>query len=444
MLTEDEARALTKEILALAKAPETHVSVTASRTTNLRFARSSPTTSGETDNVTIDVTSVYGKRSGSSSVNQRDRASLEAAVRRAEAIAERAPEDPEQMPGLPPQTYATIPHAWDADTAERGGEALADGVGRALAEAKQHGLVAAGYVEVSATASAIASSTGLFGFHRATGATLTETFRTADARGSGWGSSAATRIAELDFAGVAATAARKASLSASAKPLDPGRYVTILEPAVAADLVGLFAYSLDGRRADEGRSYFAKPGGGTRIGEPLFGADISLRSDPADAKVPGAPWGSEQLPQAPIDWVKAGRLENLGYERWWAAQRGIAPVPRPANLIMAGGSGTTDDLIASTERGVLITSVWYIRTLDPQTLLYTGLTRDGVFLIEDGRIAHAVTNFRWNDSPIAVLKGVMAMSAPVHVLSRELGAANMVVPALKVKEFELSSVSDAV
>ena len=117
MLTEDEARALTKQILALAKAPETHVSVSSSRTTNLRFARSEPTTSGETDDLTISVTSVRGKRAGSSSINQRDRASLEAVVRRAEAIAERAPEDPERMPGLGPQTYPAIPHAFDADTA---------------------------------------------------------------------------------------------------------------------------------------------------------------------------------------------------------------------------------------------------------------------------------------------------------------------------------------
>jgi predicted Zn-dependent protease len=365
-------------------------------------------------------------------------------VRRAEAIAERAPEDPEQMPLLPPQTYASIPHAWDDDTAERGGEALADGVARALAVAKDAGLVAAGYVQTSATADAIASSTGLFGYHRATQATLSETFRTQDAKGSGWGSSAATKIRDLDFGGAAATAAKKAALSAQARPLDPGRYVTILEPAVVADLVGLFAYSMDGRQADEGRSYFARPGGGTRIGEQLFGADISLRSDPTDAAVPGAPWGSEQLPQAPIDWVKAGRLENLGYGRWWASQRGVAPVPRPTNLIMAGGTGTVDDLIASTERGVLITSVWYIRTLDPRTLLYTGLTRDGVFLVENGKIAHAVTNFRWNDSPVAVLKGVMAMSRPVHVMSRELRASRTIAPALKVKEFELASVSDAV
>jgi predicted Zn-dependent protease len=444
MLTEDEAHALTKEILALAHADETQVSVSASRTTNLRFARTSPTTSGETEDVSISVTSSYGKKSGTSTINQRDRGSLEKVVALAEDLARRAPEDPEQMPALPPQQYPAIPHAYDADTAEHGAEALADGVGLALTAARAQELVAAGFVEVAVRTSAIASSTGLFGYHRSTGSTLTETFRTPDGKGSGWGSSAATRIAELDFAGVAATAARKAIASASAKPLAPGSYPTILEPAVAADLVGLAGYALDGRSADEGRSFFSKPGGGTRIGETLFGKNITLRSDPLDPHVPGSPWAGEYLPSAPTDWVVDGKLANLAYGRFWAAKQGIAPVPQPSNLLMAGGAGTVDDLIASTERGVLITSVWYIRYLDPQTLLFTGLTRDGVFWIEDGAISHAVNNFRWNESPVAVLKNVTAMSAPVHVLSRELRADNMMMPALRLSAFELSSVSDAV
>lgn len=282
MFTEDEARSLTQQILALATADQTSVGLDAGRTTNLRFARSSPTTSGETDSLSIRIGSTFGKRSGSTTINQRDPASLAAAVRLAEEIARRAPEDPEAMPALPPQTYPSIPHAFDADTAEHGAEALADGVALALAAARQHGLIAAGYVETSASSSAIASSNGNFGYHRYTESTLSETFRTADGKGSGWASAAATKIADLDFAGAAATAAKKASASAKARTLAPGSYVTILEPAVVADLVGLLGYALDGRSANEGRSYFSKPGGGTRIGETLFGQDITIRSDPGD------------------------------------------------------------------------------------------------------------------------------------------------------------------
>lgn len=444
MLSEDEARRLTAQIIKLSKADEVEVSVGSARTTNLRFARNAPTTSGETDRVSITVTSRFGQRVGDATTNQRDAASLELAVRAAEEVARRAPENPEVMPMLPAQAYVAVPGAFDAATAEGGAEALADGVAVALDTARAAGLIAAGYVEVFESAVSLANSAGLFGYHRSTGSTLTETFRTPDGAGSGWGSSAAVRIADLDFVGVAAAASRKAAASQQTRPLAPGSYVAILEPAVVADLVGLFTRRLDGRAADEGRSYFARPGGGTRIGEALFGADITLRSDPHDPIVPGAPWGSEGLPQTAIDWVRDGKLTNLRYGRYWAAKQGVPPVPRPSNLLMAGGQGTTADLIARTERGVLITSVWYIRPLDPQTLLYTGLTRDGVFWIEDGKVTHAVNNFRWNDSPIAVLKNVTAMSAPVHTLSRDLGASDMAVPALQVSAFELSSVSDAV
>ncbi len=184
--------------------------------------------------------------------------------------------------------------------------------------------------------------------------------------------------------------------------------------------------------------------GGAFLGEKLFGDDIDLHSDPLDAQVPGAPWSGDHVPQTRTSWIEQGTLAALRHDRYWADKKGVAPVPAPSNLILAGGTGTVDDLVASTERGVLVTSLWYIRSLDPRTLLYTGLTRDGVFWIENGKISHPVTNFRWNDSPIAVLKNIVARSAAMPTVERGAERATSVVPALKVSAFHLASISEAV
>lgn len=444
MLTEAEARKLCDQILALSKADEASVSIGAGRRTNLRFARSSPSTSGERDGVSIRIESVFGKKSGSVAVNQTDPATLEAAVRRSEELARLAPEDPEHMPALGAQTYTPVPHAFDADTAAAGGEAIPAGVAVCLKDAIDRKLVAAGFAQTSAEVDAVATSRGLFGYHRSTSASVSETVRTADARGSGWAASASSRAAAVDYAGVSRRAIDKAVASAEPRPLEPGSYVTILEPACVADVLGLMTFALDARSADEGRSYFSTPGGGTRLGEKLFGDEITIHSDPLDPDAPGSPWGADRVPQARTTWIERGTLAALRHDRYWADKKGVAPLPYPSNLIMQGGTGSLDDLIASTERGVLVTSFWYMRTLDPRTLLYTGLTRDGVFWIEKGKIAHPVSNFRWNESPIAVLKNTVAMSKAAPTATRSSDSATAVVPALKVSAFNFASVSEAV
>lgn len=444
MLDQEQARALCTSILARSKADECHVSLSGGRTTHLRFARNSPSTSGEHTGVEVSISSVFGKRTGSVTINQVDDASLTEAVRRSEEIARLAPEDREHMAALPPQTYASVDHGFDPDTAERGAERLAAGVGRCLADATKAKLVAAGFTETNAGFRAIATSSGNFGYHRSTGCYAAETARTADGQGSGWASASAVRAADLDYAGVSAAATRKAAASVAPRPLAPGSYVTILEPACVANLVGNLAYSMGARSATEGRSYFSTPNGGTRLGETLFGPDIDIYSDPMDPVAPGTPWGNDGLPQRRVDWCKGGVLTTLRANRYWAQLKGVDPVPMPSNLIMKGGTDSIDDLVASTERGVLVTSLWYIRSLDPRTMLYTGLTRDGVFWIENGKIAHPVTNFRWNDSPIAVLKNVVGMSRAVAVPPRPQRSTTTVVPALKVKAFNFASVSEAV
>jgi predicted Zn-dependent protease len=443
MIDRERARAVTDAVLGLSKADEARVELTESEVTHLRFAKNAPSTSGTFTEPELTIWSTFGKRTGSVSVSQLDEASLAEAVRRSEELARLAPEDPEHVPVLGAQTYLDTP-AFDADTAERGAEVLGDGVAQCISDARSAGLEAAGFTETVAETQAIASSRGLFGYHRETRAYVSSTARTPDGSGSGWASAGHHRIWDLDYVGVSSTAVAKAKASQAPRPLPPGEYVTILEPACVANLMQLMMFFMNARNADEGRSYFASPKGGNRRGEKLFPDNVHIYSDPQDPLAPAAPWGADGLPQQRRDWIAGGKLANLYVERFWAGKQGVEPIPRPSNLIMRGGKSSVDDLVASTKRGLLVTSMWYIRFVDPRTMLFTGLTRDGVFWIENGKIQYPVQNFRWNESPIHLLKHIEGMTEPVRVPPRPGRDVNVVVPGLKVSSFHFTSVSEAV
>jgi predicted Zn-dependent protease len=206
------------------------------------------------------------------------------------------------------------------------------------------------------------------------------------------------------------------------------------------------AFDLDARPADEGRSYFGKPGGGNRIGEPLFDSRVTLLSDLARPDAETAPFTDEGESVSRTVWVDRGALTNLACSRYWAEKQGRAPSAGPANLILEGGTDSVESMIASTERGVLITRFWYIRGLNPRTIAYTGLTRDGTFLIENGKIARPVKNFRFNQSIAEMLKNVEMIGPATRVAAGEDSSTGMpiVAPALKVRDFGLASVSDAI
>jgi predicted Zn-dependent protease len=442
MLTKDECKDLVGRALKESKADELSLSISDRETTHIRFARNGPTTSGANSVPRLTLTSSFGKRSGSVSINQFDTASLTSALRRSEDMARLAPEDPEHMPGLAGQDYAEVA-AYDVATATDGHAVLAAGVSRCIKEAQAAGLTAAGYTESSAGVSCIANSKGLFGFHPSTHASLSETARTNDGTGSGWASSVGHRVSDIDYATTSKIALDKGRSSAGVQEMPPGEYPTILEPSCVANMVQLLTGSMDARRADEGRSFFSTPKG-TRLGEKLFDPRIHITSDPTDARVPSRSWGTESLPVQARTWIDQGRAATLRSSRYWAEKKGGEPISRPMNTIMNGGSGSLQDLIRSTKKAVLVTSIWYIRSVDPQSLLHTGLTRDGVFWIEDGKIKHPLTNFRWNESPIAVFKKVEEMSEPMRVSPRGSRSGSYFVPAMRVSGFQFSSVSEAV
>jgi predicted Zn-dependent protease len=443
MISERDAKALIDKALSYSKADEAEVTLSDGNTAHLRFARNSPSTSGRATNTVMNVRSTFGKKSGSATGNQLDDSSLAEVVRRSEELARLSPEDPEYMPPLGPQKYPNV-RSYFENAAKSGPEFLANGAAECISQARANNLVAAGFIRTNVGMSALGNSRGLFGYHRDTGVYFSETVRTREADGSGWVSRASNRTEEINFRALSKIAVDKAVLSAKPRELPAGKYVTILEPSCVADLIQSLRFAMDARNADEGRSFFSKRGGGTMLGETLFPEHVTIYSDPTDQLAPGSPWSFGGLPQQRVDWIRNGVLTNLSYSRFWADKQGKAPIPPPSNIIMAGGKGSLEELIKSTRQGVLVTSLWYIRSVDPRNLLLTGLTRDGVFWIENGAIAYPVNNFRWNDSPVSMLRNIDAMTQTVRVPPRESGSSSIVVPALRLKEFNFSSVSEAV
>jgi predicted Zn-dependent protease len=436
-ITEAEARALLQRVLLQSRADHCEVSLRASARGNLRTARNAVSTAGMNEDHVVTVKAMFGRRSASASANQLDDATLRRTVHAAEELARLSPEDPEWVAPLGPQPYLAVPAAWSEATSRLSPAERAALSAPGLAVARERGCRVASYLEDTRSVEARLSSTGLFGYRRGTRVDYSVTMRTADDAGSGSAAVDQNDVARLDTAGAARIAAEKAVASRERRPLAPGAYPVILEPLAAAELLDLLMEALDARAADEGRSAFSRPGSGTRIGEKLFSESVTLRSDPTDANVPGSPWASDGRAHGSQTWIERGTLRALHGSRYWSEKSGTPLPPQPSRYTMDGGGGTLEELIRGTARAVLVTRLWYIRSVDPRTLLYTGLTRDGTFLVEDGRIAHAVNNFRFNESPIAMLQDVQALSAPVR-------ANGAMVPAMRLGRFDFTSVSDAV
>jgi predicted Zn-dependent protease len=444
-LTRDEAQALSRRVLSFSRADQARVNLSSGMEGNTRFAGNQITTAGDSYDVTVTVTSAFGNRVASATTNRVDDEALREVVETSERLARLVPEDPEYMGELEPQTYLDI-DGYFASTAAVTPEARVRAVMDVARPAAERGLESSGFLVHGAGASSVANTRGLFAYARSTAANFTTTVRTADGTGSGWAGTGVNEWSELDVPQLAERAIQKAELSRDPVEVEPGRWTVILEPTAVANMVGLMMGQMNARAADEGRSFFSRPGGGNRIGERIVDERVTIVTDPADRRTIGTPFSGEGLPNRAMAWVEEGVVRNLVYNRFWAARNDRQATPFPAGYAMGGGDASVEEMIATTERGLLVTRLWYIRAVDPRTILFTGLTRDGTFLIENGRIARAVKNLRWNESPVFMLNNVEMMGRPVRVSTSEaanIGAAVMV-PPLKVRDFTFTSVSDAV
>jgi predicted Zn-dependent protease len=443
LLSQDEAKRITERLLSRSSAQHCTVKVEGSNGTNLRFARGSATTNGSGSTLYVTMRSRFGRRWGAATVSGVDDRDLDEVQRRSEETARSAPENPGEMAPLGPQTYEQGA-GYDAATAAVRADRLAAAAKPAIDEASQKGIDVAGFATARQGFDALATSVGLFAYDRATGAEFTVTARNKAGTWSGWAGVSETRFGRLDPARLGGRAIEKAAHTAPPVRLDPGKYTVILEPSAVSDLVGYLLFNMNAQPADEGRSFFSKKGGGNRIGEKLFQDNVTIFSDPNDPVAPERTFGEEGLPQRHTAWIANGVVQNLYCARFWARRQNRDPLARPHSFVMAGGTTPVDDMIRDTKRGVLVTRFWYIRMLDPQKLVLTGLTRDGNFLIEDGRIVGPALNFRFNESPAAVLGNVLAIGPSERTRGGEQEGGAASAPPLLVKDFNFSSPSDAI
>ena len=433
----------------------------AGATLNLRWANNTLTTNGVSHAGEVTVIAVAdgvdGVRSAAVTRTGVDVDGIAGLVADAEAAAKASVIAEDAAPlieggadddfGEPP---ADVPISGLGTVATWLGEVFAD------AEAARQGRF--GYAEHEVGTTYLGTSTGIRRRHVQPAVRLEMTGRSNDGSRSAWAGQSADATERLDLAAVEADIAMRLEWSGRRVDLPAGRYETVLPPSAMADLMTYMYWSMGALDAHEGSTVFSKPGGGTRVGESLSSVPATLRSDPG---MPGqrctpfvaAPVSSRLssvfdngLPLSPTDWIRDGRLTSLPGTRFTSATTGLPVTPWIDNLeLSAGGSGAMDDLVSQVDRGLLLTCLWYIRVVDPQTLLLTGLTRDGVFLVEHGEVVGAVNNFRFNESPVGLLSRINSASTPVDTFAREFGDyfTRTRMPALRVADFNMSSVSQA-
>jgi predicted Zn-dependent protease len=443
IMARDHAQGLIEKIVKMSKADGITVTIDSGYQADVRFAANQMSTAGGVTRSQIVIDSAFGNRHAAATTNDVSDDSLRHTVAQSEALARLSPEDPETMPPLGPQTYVPVSGFFDS-TADITPEERARAALTALEPSRKAGdLKSAGFIIVTAGANAIGNKNGLFAYNRATTANYTLTVRTKDGTGSGWGGAESPDWNKLDFASLSARAIEKARLSANPVAIEPGKYTVILEPQAVGDLVQLMEFYLGARESDEGRSPFTKAGGGSKVGDKIVDSRVTIFSDPQDPQLLSQPYDGEGLPLNRQVWVENGVLKQLYYTRFWAQKQKNRATGFPTSFKMAGGTTSLDDMIKSTARGVLVTRLWYLREVDPRTILYTGLTRDGTFLIENGKITKALKNFRFNDSPLFMLNSVESIGPAVRIGGTEAGGP-VVMPPIKAKDFTFTSLSDAV
>jgi predicted Zn-dependent protease len=429
---------------------------------NLRWASSSLTTDGVAREVSMTVVALRGEHpdvsAGSITRTVRDAADVRRLVSDAEALAEQC--GPEES-GQPLVQGPVSPDF--AESPATGGVAVLAPVtqplGEALARARSDGLLLYGYAEHSLTTSYLGTSAGTRVRHVQPAGHLTMTAKSADLAASTWVGRASRDFTDVDVPALDHELRRRLAWSHRAAPLEPGRHEVLLPPSAVADLMIYAYWTMAGLDAHEGRSVYARPGHGTRVGQSLVDERVTLASDPhlpglacdevlvTSASSPMASVFDNGLPVARTAWVDRGTLAALVQTRHSARLTGLPVTPYVGNLHLDvdGGTGDIDDLVARTDDGVLLTSLWYLREVDPMTLLLTGLTRDGVHVVRGGEVIGTARNFRFNESPVDLLRRVRDAGTSMPTFSREWGEYfdRTSMPALRVADFHLSTVSDA-
>ncbi len=444
IFSKEESAKIIEKVISFSKADSVEVNLSGGTSMNLRFAVNTVSTSGAADTLDINITSNIGKKSGSVSLTSIDDSEIERAVRKSEEIAGYSPENEEFI--APPgqqSNYLEVKEFFE-DTEKINPSDISEKISYTLKKAEDKKLISSGYFEKNAEFVSNGNSNGLFSYHKSTSSKFSSTMRTEDSTGSGKIDRMYADINLLNIKKFSDNVAERAILSKGPVKCEAGKYVTILDNAAVCDMLNNLLGYLNKRSADEGRSYFSDKDKGNKIGQQIADVKVDIFSDPQFADAPSTPFTREGVPLNKTEWISKGILKNLFSNRYWAEKTKTKYIPYPSNIIMKGTDKSVEDLIASTEKGIYVSRFWYIRQVDPRQILLTGLTRDGVFLIENGKIKSSVNNFRFNESPLNVLKHVIDLSVSEKVVGSETYDSKIVVPALKLSEFNFSSVSDAI
>lgn len=442
MLSEAQCQEIFERVQRASRVRETEVFLEASRSALTRFANNIIHQNVAEEGMQVSVRAVVDGRTARATTNKIGPDALRRVVEQATQIAGWQPPDPDllEMPG--PQCYREVkrmcPH-----TAQLTPEARAQAVEKVVRRAERAGLTGAGIYANSYRIQALLNSSGLFAYHQETKAEFSVTCF--NEQGSGWAKGSLISADQLAIDELAERACQKALASQNPQELPPGRYTVILEPAAVLDLVGFFSYDFAATAVADQRSCFTQ-----RLGKKVFGENISIWDDVYHPLQSGVAWDGEGIPRQKVVLVERGIVKNLVYSRQAARKMNAAPTGHgfllpnelgeaPVNLVFAGGESPFEEMIRTTQRGVLVTRFWYIREVDPYQKILTGVTRDGTFYVADGEIQYPVRNLRFNQSLLEMLNQVEMLGPAVRAAGEE--SFEMVVPAMKVADFRFTEVT---
>jgi len=445
LMAEGELRRIVETVLRLAKSigvaeTEVHVDETISALT--RFANNGIHQNVAEHTLNVSVRTQVEQRTARATTNRTDEDSLRAAIEASLSLAHSQPKNPNLLPLPGKQRYRGVSR-FVKQTAALTPEDRAHAVKRACDLAVKKGQTAAGIFSSAQTQTAMGNSRGLFAAYRDTHAVFSITMQ--EGKAASWAKENAANVSDIDPQRLAERASDKAHRATDAQELAPGRYTVILEPAAVLDLVGFLFYDFAATALRDKRSCFNE-----RMGKQVLGKNISIVDDVYHPLQLGAPFDGEGMPREEVllvdrgvpknlvysrDSAKAGKQKATGHGFMLPNEYGEAPM----NLVFSGGKASLEEMIGSTERGLLVTRLWYIREVDPYEKIMTGMTRDGLFLVEKGRVGGAVRNFRFNQSILEMLRNVEMMGPAVRATGEE--AFEMVVPAMKVRDFHFSEVT---
>ncbi|MGK7915846.1 MAG: TldD/PmbA family protein [Prochloraceae cyanobacterium] len=440
LLSQDEALSLLESVIKQSEAEGVFVSLNSSQSALSRFSENQISQNISKNRFNLTITSYFGKRSASAGTTELDPEAISQTIRRSEELARFAPEDPEWVPLLEPQAYEQRTPAFDLATATLSPLARGEMVEKICYLSRQAGVHGSGTLSSSAEVLAISNSAGLRAYNRQTGADFSFTARLDS--GSSWNNRSGTAVSELPLEQITQQVIERALASRNPQEISPGTYPVVFEAAAFAELLGWVIWNLDARAADEGRSFMSRTDDtgkavGNCVGEQIFSPLVQVERNPAHPLLRSSRFFDNGLSNRHLEIIKDGIPQTLSYSRYWAQQQEKQPTGAMYPIVMTGSEQSLSDLIAQTERGILVSRAWYVRYVNPRTLEVTGMTRDGTFWIEDGQITYPIKNLRFNQSLPAMLRDVEAVST-VQRLGRG------VVPGVKVGAFNFSSITDSV